>query len=58
MMEDVKRIQLKGGEPYIPTREAWGGFLKRELRRSSKLEHSMGHYVIENVLKSCTNELA
>jgi hypothetical protein len=29
-----------------------------ELRRSSKFERSLGHSVLENVLKSCANELA
>jgi hypothetical protein len=29
-----------------------------ELRRSSKFERSLGHSVIENVLKYCTNKLA
>jgi hypothetical protein len=29
-----------------------------ELRHSSKFKHSLGHSFIENVLKSCANELA
>jgi hypothetical protein len=29
-----------------------------ELRRTSKFERSLGHSVIENVFKSCANELA
>jgi hypothetical protein len=29
-----------------------------ELRRGSKFECSLGHSVIENVLKSCSNKLA
>jgi hypothetical protein len=43
---------------YSVTRKPEAGSLKMELMHSSKFKRSLGRSVIENVLKSCTNELA